>query len=320
MAKKVKDASEMPSVFDMMKGVDATAEVIADSAYSNISEWIPTGSYILNACMSGDLFKAIPSGRVISLCGTSGAGKSFLACSICREAQLMGYTPIYMDSEGAIDAKFVERLGVDSSKLLIKQVSTISETSQFIAKTCDALQAQMDEYGSHQKVILVLDSLGNLTSDKERTDIVDGNNKRDMTKAQEIKALFRVNATPLARMQVPMVVINHVYSAVGSYVPTNVQAGGCLVPDTKVITTEGAKAIKDIVIGDKVLSHDGEYHEVEKTWNFKKPTYTFKYENGETLTCSNTHRFLVDIEHPEKDTSWKTADELTVGDEIYMLG
>lgn len=66
--------------------IDDSAEIIADSTLSNIKEWIPTGNYVLNACMSGDLFKAVPTGRIVSLCGSSGTGKSFLACSICREA------------------------------------------------------------------------------------------------------------------------------------------------------------------------------------------------------------------------------------------
>ena len=83
--------------------------------------------------MSGDIYKAIPTGRVVSFEGDSGVGKSFLACSICREAQKIGYTPLVMDSEGAWDAAFVSRLGVDPTKLIIKQVSTIAETSQFIA-------------------------------------------------------------------------------------------------------------------------------------------------------------------------------------------
>lgn len=229
MAKKKEVLSEgcsLPSVFDLVKKVDDTAEIIAESAYSNIKEWIPSGSFILNAAMSGDLFKAIPSGRVITFEGDSGVGKSFLACSICREAQKMGYTPIYMDSEGAIDSNFVSRLGVDPTKLIIKQVSTIAETSQFIANICAQLQEQEDKFGEHQKVIMVLDSLGNLTSDKERDDIIAGNNKRDMTKAQEIKAMFRVNATPLAKLQIPMIVNNHVYAVVGAYVPTSVGAGG----------------------------------------------------------------------------------------------
>lgn len=319
MAKKVFKDGELPSVFDMVKSIDDSAEIISESAYSNIEYWIPTGSYVLNACCSGDLFKAIPSGRVVTLAGDAGSGKSFLACSVCREAQKMGITCIYMDSEGAIDSKFVSRLGVDPSKLIIKQVTTISETSRFIANTLDALQKQEEEYGQHQKVMFVLDSLGNLTSDKEMQDTKDGNNKRDMTKAQEIKALFRVNATALARMQCSLICINHVYAAVGAYVPTSVLSGGCLTPNTEIFTLGSTKAIKDIVVGDKVLSHDGQYYEVEKVWNFQKPTYTFEYENGENIICSNTHRFLINAEHPELETSWKTADELKEGDEIYIL-
>lgn len=246
MAKKKEIFSgELPSVFDLIKSVDKTAEIIAESATSNIKEWIPTGSYVLNAAMSGDLFKAIPTGRVITFAGTSGAGKSYLACSCCREAQKMGYTPIYMDSESAIDANFVSRLGVDPNNLIIKQVSTIAETSQFLANTLDALAKQEEEYGTHQKVIFVLDSLGNLTSDKERDDIMAGNNKRDMTKAQEIKALFRVNATALGKMQCPLIVVNHVYSAVGAYVPTNVQAGGSGIQYNASLTIELSAAKLD---------------------------------------------------------------------------
>ena len=248
MAKKkelLSDGTSLPSVFDLVKKIDDSVEIIAESAYSNIRSWIPTGNYILNACMSGDLFKGIPTGRITTFEGDSGVGKSFLACSVCREAQKMGYTPIYMDSEGAIDSNFVSRLGVDPTNLIIKQVSTIAETSQFIANLCAQLQEQEDKYGEHQKVIMVLDSLGNLTSDKERDDIMAGNNKRDMTKAQEIKALFRVNATPLARLQIPMIVNNHVYAAVGAYVPTSIGAGGSGIKYNSSLTIQLSAAKLD---------------------------------------------------------------------------
>jgi RecA/RadA recombinase len=173
-------------------------------------------------------------------------GKTFLACSCAREAQHMGYTVIYMDSEGAIDAKFVSRLGVDPEKLIIKQVSTIAETSQFIANICKSLQEQEDNYGTHQKVMFVLDSLGNLTSDKERDDTMSGNNKRDMTKAQELKALFRVNATPLARLQVPLVCNNHSYATIGSYIPGQTMSGGTgLVYNSSVTIELSAAKLED---------------------------------------------------------------------------
>lgn len=268
MAKKkagLTDIDSLPSVLDIVKKVDDTAEIIAESAYSNIKEWIPSGNYILNACMSGDLFKAIPTGRVSTYYGPSSVGKTFLACSNAREAQKMGYTVIYMDSEGAIDAKFVSRLGVDPTKLIIKQVSTIAETSQFIASICKGLQEQEDTYGTHQKVMFVLDSLGNLTSDKERDDTLAGNNKRDMTKAQELKAMFRVNATPLAKLQCPMVVCNHSYASIGSYVPTQIQAGGQGLVYNSSITIELSAAKLDDKLNDKAASEKAGVESLTKT-------------------------------------------------------
>ena len=221
----------------MVSSIDDQAEIIADSAYSNIKEWISTGNFILNACMSGDIYKAIPTGRVVTFSGTSGAGKSFLACSCCREAQKLGYIPIYLDSEGAIDSDFVKRLGVDPTKMIIKKVNTIMETSQFIANLCDKLQEQQDKFGQHDKVIIVLDSLGNLTSEKEREDTLSGSQKADFTKAKDTKAMFRVCATPIAKLQIPWIVVNHVYQSM-SFIPQNIQAMGSGIVYNASITIE----------------------------------------------------------------------------------
>lgn len=306
MAKKkeVISSEGLTSVFDLVKSIDDSAEIIAESAYSNIQSWIPTGSYILNACMSGDLFKAVPSGRVVTFEGDSGVGKSFLACSICREAQKMGYTPIYMDSEGAIDSNFVSRLGVDPTNLIIKQVSTIAETSQFIANICAKLQEQEDKNGTHQKVIMVLDSLGNLTSDKERDDIMAGNNKRDMTKAQEIKAMFRVNATPLARLQIPLIVNNHVYA--------------CLSEDSEILMENGSyKQIKDIEVGENVMTMAGSMSVNNKFIHQTKKYYELEFEDGFKIKCTFDHKFLIKNENGE--LIYKKACDLNESDEIIII-
>lgn len=241
MAKKKQSSEDFEggigSLMSMVSSIDEQAEIIADSAYSNIKEWISTGNYILNACMSGDIYKAIPTGRVITFSGTSGAGKSFLACSCCREAQKLGYIPIYLDSEGAIDSDFVKRLGVDPTKMIIKKVNTIMETSQFIANLCDKLQEQQDKFGQHDKVIIVLDSLGNLTSEKEREDTLSGSQKADFTKAKDTKAMFRVCATPIAKLQIPWIVVNHVYQSM-SFIPQNIQAMGSGIVYNASITIE----------------------------------------------------------------------------------
>lgn len=241
MAKKSKSTEVfeggISSLMSLVSSVDDSAEIIADSSYSNIQEWISTGNYILNACMSGDIYKAVPTGRVVTFSGTSGAGKSFLACSCCREAQKLGYIPIYLDSEGAIDSDFVRRLGVDPNKLIIKKVNTIMETSQFVANLCNKLQEQQDKYGQHDKVIIVLDSLGNLTSEKEREDTLSGSQKADFTKAKDTKAMFRVCATPIAKLQIPWIVVNHVYQSM-SFIPQNIQAMGSGIVYNASITIE----------------------------------------------------------------------------------
>lgn len=223
MAKKNSSNGEKSEgLFAILQKVDKNVEVLEESAYSNISDWVSTGSYILNACISGDMFKGIPAGRTTCLSGNSGTGKTYLACSICREAQKKGYSVLYLDSENAMDKDFAARLGCDTTNFYIKQVNTISETSQFIINFCKALA----ESGEKQKVVIVLDSLGNLTSDKERDDILSGSNKVDFTKAKDVKAMFRTCTIPVAKQQIPWIVVNHVYQNIGSYVGGTVQASG----------------------------------------------------------------------------------------------
>jgi len=225
MAKKssTESSGKGTSAFDLIKSFDNSAEILADSKMAVIKDYINTGNYMLNACMTGSLFKGVPTGRVLTLAGDPGTGKSFLAVSICREAQKKGYTPVYMDSEGAIDVDFVARLGCDTSNFVIKQVTTISEVSTFMANLLKQINEKPES--ERPKVIFVLDSLGNLTSDKELNDTIAANQKRDMTKQQEIKALFRTNMTALSRAQAPMIVCSHIYRTQDLFAKTIVSGG-----------------------------------------------------------------------------------------------
>lgn len=240
MAKKtVKKEGALPDPMKMMQKIDKDVEVIEDSAYSNIEDWISSGNYILDACVSGSCFKGIaPAGRVTTLTGDPGTGKSYLACSFAREAQKKNYTVLYLDSEGAIDKAFVSRLGVDTSKLLIRQVSTVLEVSQIILNLCQGLEAQEEEYGEHNKFAIVLDSLGNLSTQSEVENTAAGENKRDLKRAQDVKQLFRTCTTPIARMKIPFVVITHQYASIGSYVPTNIASGGSGLGYNSSVTLE----------------------------------------------------------------------------------
>lgn len=233
------------SVFDIVKTLNDSAEIIDKSVYANIPDWISTGSYILNAGISGSLFGGVPAGRVITFAGQPGSGKSFLAVSICREAQKKGYTPIYLDSEGSIDKAFVERLGIDTSNFIIVQVNTISEVSTFISNLLLKLS-------DDKKIIIVIDSLGNLTSDKERDDILNATGKRDMSKQQEIKALFRTNMVNLAKRHVPLIVNSHVYQTMDLFAKNVVSGGSGIAFNSSITMMLSAAKMDDKQSEDKM--------------------------------------------------------------------
>lgn len=247
MAKKQTETSgegKKIDIFKTLQKVDDSVEILSKSVYSKIEDWIPSGNYILNACLSGDLFKGAPSGRILMLAGESGTGKSFLAVSFCREAQKMGYTPVYLDSENSIDRDFVSRLGCDPDNFIIKQVNTIKETTTFIANMCKEIQEQVDNGGERPKIILVLDSIGQLTSEKERDDALEGKSVADFTKAKDIRAMFRVNTIPVAKLQIPWICTNHVIASIGSFIATTAQVGGSGVRFSGSVTLNLASVAK----------------------------------------------------------------------------
>ena len=223
MAKKTTNKSYGGSIFDIVKSFDDSAEILGKSKTAVINDYIDTGSYILNACISGSLLKGVPAGRCTVLAGEPGTGKTFLAISVCRNAQKKGYTPIYLDSESAIDLDQVSKLGADPNNFIIKLVTTVSEVSTFIARTCKSILDLPEE--DRPKVMFVLDSLGNLTSEKELNDTIDGNDKKDMTRAQAVKALFRTNATALGKIHAPFIVNAHIYKTQDLFAKTVVSGG-----------------------------------------------------------------------------------------------
>ena len=254
MAKKSSIGGSSSSIFDIISSVDNSAEVLAESKGAVIKDYIDTGSYILNAAMTGSVFKGAPTGRVVTLSGPAGCGKSFLALSICRNAQKKGYVPIYMDSEGAIDIEFVKRLGCDPSRFILKQVTTITEVSTFMANVLKNL-LDIDE-DKRDKVVFVLDSLGNLTSSKEMTTTIDGSDTRDMTKQQNIKALFRTNTTALSKANALFIVNTHTYKTQDLFAK-DVVSGGSGINYNSSITLMLSTAKMDDKESDKIAERRG---------------------------------------------------------------
>jgi RecA/RadA recombinase len=226
--------------------VNDKGSIITINTFSKIDEWIGTGNYLLNAQLSGSLFGGYPNSRSICVAGESGTGKTFLTLNACREAQKMGYNIIYMDSEAAVDEDIIRNFGVDPEAFRYQPVSTPQEVRHFVANLCDTLKKAKDKGTELPKIMLVLDSLGNLATNKERTDAMSGSEKKDMTKQQELRSLFRVITTDLAEMKIPFIFTNHTYASIGSFIPgQTISGGGGAIYNASVILQLSKAGLKE---------------------------------------------------------------------------
>jgi RecA/RadA recombinase len=160
------------------------------------------------------------------LAGEQATGKTFFALGICKN--FLDTNPesmvLYFDTENAINSDMLEGRGIDSSRIAIVPVLTIEE---FKTQALKIVNSYLEEEESKRKPLLMcLDSLGMLSTEKEMNDTAEGKNVRDMTKAQLVKGAFRVLTAKLGKAKIPMVITNHTYQVVGSYVPTKDLSGG----------------------------------------------------------------------------------------------
>ncbi len=202
-----------------------TGSLLAENTFSEVDEWIPTGNYLLNAQISGTLFGGVPNSRSFGVMGDPGTGKSFFCLNVVREAQKIGYDVIYCDTEGAIDKTSALKFGIDPNKIRYQPIQTVSQFQTFTANVLDIVKKARTS-GETPKVLMVLDSLGMLSTDKELNDAVKGHNAADMgAKAKELRKLFRVITLDLTAAKIPLICTNHVYAG-GGYVPTKESSGG----------------------------------------------------------------------------------------------
>lgn len=190
----------------------------------DVTGLINTGSYSLNALLSGSLYGGIPANKVTAFAGEPSTGKTFYAINICR--QFLRDNPdgfiFYFESESAISKEMLSERGLDTKRIAIMPVATIQEFRTQAVKILDKYMEQKDR----KPMLFVLDSLGNLSTEKEMQDIADGKDTRDMTRAQLIRGAFRVLTLKLGKAKVALIVTNHVYDQVGAYVPTKKMGGG----------------------------------------------------------------------------------------------
>ena len=200
--------------------------------FNDPDTWISTGNYTLNKLISGDFYKGIPLGKVTVLAGESGAGKSYIASgNIVKAAQDQGIFVILIDSENALDEKWLHALEVDTSedKLLKLNMSMIDDVAKTVS---DFMKDYKSEYADKDpeerpKVLFVVDSLGMLLTPTDVDQFNKGDMKGDMgRKPKALTSLVRNTVNMFGEYNVGLIATNHTYASQDMFDPDDKISGG----------------------------------------------------------------------------------------------
>lgn len=181
--------------------------------------FLSTGVYLLDACLSARLLGGgISTNRISCVAGESGSGKSFICYSVAKNAQKNGYSIIYIDTEMSIDLEDLPAYGIDTSQDAFRLIRSnkVEDVNMLLTQLLDELKEQ--KLGGYEipKLLIILDSLGQMASNKEKNDILEGSIKVDMSKAKALGSLFRNINSDLGFLDIPLLVANQVYQDITS--------------------------------------------------------------------------------------------------------
>jgi len=249
MAKQNKEVKkfEFSKVGTILDNIAKNVPIVIEKEVVEKS-FISTGCYLLDAALSARLVGGgLLAGRIFGLLGESGAGKSFIAYSICKSAQKDGYSIIYIDTENSIDLEGITKFGIENTpdKLRLIRSNKVEDINISLTQLLDELKdAKMGGYET-PKILIVLDSIGMMSSNKEKEDLLKGSIKQDMTRAKGLNALFRSISSDLGYLGIPMVCCNHTYLSQDLF-PKEVSKGGLgLVYSASVLGFLSKSKLKD---------------------------------------------------------------------------
>ena len=188
--------------------------------------YVDTGSYIFNGLISGSIFGGVSNNKITAIAGESSTGKTFFSLAVVKN--FLDSNPdaycLYFDTEAAVNKTLLASRGIDLDRLVVVNVVTIEE---FRTKALKAVDIYLKTNTEDRKpCMFVLDSLGMLSTEKEIRDALDDKQVRDMTKSQLVKGAFRMLTLKLGQANIPLIVTNHTYDVIGSYIPTKEMGGG----------------------------------------------------------------------------------------------
>jgi len=244
MAKKINEEKigTLESLIESMNTTfnDGDFAVALEKDFISKLDWLSSGNYAINFACTGSPHRAIPYGRIVSFVGDSGSGKSLLANHFLAENQKKGGISVLFDVERANYIQQLNKLGIDSSKLIISGSKILEDIFEKAIAFIKAYQ----EKNMTAPLIIVIDSLSQASS---RHEMEEGFDKSDMKRAQVIRKGLRMISGIISDNKVCLIIINHQTSSIGNpYGPSKVTTGGSSVDyfPSQVIEVNRGKQIK----------------------------------------------------------------------------
>ena len=266
--------------------------------FNDPTDWISTGNYALNYLISGDFYKGVPLGKVTVFAGESGAGKSYI-CSgnIIKAAQEQGIYVILVDSENALDEKWLLDLGVDTSddKLLKLNMAMIDDVAKTISEFMKEYKVMPEE--SRPKVLFVIDSLGMLLTPTDVNQFEAGEMKGDMgRKPKALTSLVRNCVNMFGSWNVGLVATNHTYASQDMFDPDDKISGGQgFIYASSIVVAMRKLKLKTDADGNKTTTVNG----IRSACKIMKTRYAKPFESVQVeipySTGMSPHSGLVDL-------------------------
>lgn len=193
--------------------------VLAQSKFFTKKDMIPTAIPAVNIALSGRLDGGLTPGLTM----WAGPSKHFkTAFSLLMAKSYLDKYPdsvlLFYDSEFGTPQSYFDSFGIDTERVVHTPITDIEQLK------FDVMQ-QLTNVDRGDRVIIIIDSIGNLASKKEVEDAMDGKSVADMSRAKQLKSLFRMITPHLTIKDIPMVVVNHTYKEIGLY-PKDIVGGG----------------------------------------------------------------------------------------------
>jgi RecA/RadA recombinase len=275
----------MKSPIDISKFRKTIAKSIPglSQGFNDPKTWLSTGCYALNYLICGDFKGGIPlEGKFTMFAGDSGSGKSYItSANIIKDCQAKGVYPILVDTENALDEKWLHNLDVDTNENKMHKISgaTIDDVSAMIATLIDQYKTEHDSkpYEDRPKMLIVIDSLGMLISPNQVKQFEDGDQKGDYgIKAKQLTNMLRVTMAKIASQPIGLLATNHVMDAEDKYSPDKIPGGKMLEFASSVIVQMNKYLLKEDEEGKKLVG--GEVAGIRTTAVVRKSRYAKPFQ------------------------------------------